>query len=95
MGEYVPNVLFKAREILDDATGRGDELLQLLLDAGITLGEPLELFTKDETMRLEALQMAINTLPLVRTAQQGSFIDRAQFFVNYIKTGETPNAETT
>lgn len=65
------------------------------LDASETTDVDVELprFTKDETMRLEALQMAINTLPLVRNAQQQSFIDRAEFFVNYIKMGETPNAE--
>lgn len=65
------------------------------LDASETTDVDVELprFTKDETMRLEALQMAINTLPLVRNAQQQSFIDRAEFFVNYIKTGETPNAK--
>lgn len=89
--QEITNTIFKARDILDDATGRGEELIRRLHEGGIVLGEELPLISQDEYLRLEALTIA-NDRAIDHGVSAEHVIGRAEIFLDYIKNGVQTDA---
>jgi len=77
-------ILFRELETAEQASKRIIEEVTSRTDTEIEL---LPLVSKDESIRLDCLQMATQTIPLNRTGNEEQFIERARYFEQYVRNG--------